>query len=270
MRELLEQLKKLKELAEKREKEIRRSVPRVYDDKDVYEANVLRYSKIKDKLNTDSEYQKILIAINDVERAIHEQFNGLNLQSYGRVNDKATAIKLLCQTTFAWDILDESLKNDPEVIMYYQPLGYRHLEYGDGYIAEMGICEIVGHETLCQDGFEVFHDGHSLKEAGLISDEMYQQSIDNKFFKPEIRFPEGFDYEGYFRIQAELSRNCLDNLHIRFEANSVFAESNPESAYLPKSAFLRSDSTYVYDRSLLPTIVQKYYTESLGQRSPSK
>ena len=270
MRELLEQLKKLKELAEKREKEIRRSVPRVYDDKDVSEANLLRYSKIKDKLNTDSEYQKILIAINDVERAIHEQFNGLNLQSYGRVNDKATAIKLLCQTTFAWDILDESLKNDPEVIMYYQPLGYRYLKYSDDYLGEMGICEILGDETLCQDGFEVFRDGHSLKEAGLISDEMYQQSIDNKFFKPEIRFPEGFDYEGYFRIQAELSRNYLDNLHMRFEANSVFAESNPESAYVPKSASLYSDSTYVYDRSLLPTIVQKYYTESLGQRSPSK
>ena len=39
------------------------------------------------------------------------------------ITDKEFAIEMLCQTNEVWDRLSEELKNDPEVILYYQPMG---------------------------------------------------------------------------------------------------------------------------------------------------
>ena len=40
------------------------------------------------------------------------------------IDDKKLAIAMLCQTNKVWDRLSTELKNDPEVILYYQPTGY--------------------------------------------------------------------------------------------------------------------------------------------------
>ena len=103
------------------------------------------------------------------------------LYSNGVVRDKEMAIELLCQSSLAWEILDESLKRDPEVIMYYQPLGYRLLEYTDVDPEEVGICLCEGVQIVPQKGFEL--------EYG-----------ENDAFLPKIEFPEGFDYKTYFKI----------------------------------------------------------------------
>ena len=40
------------------------------------------------------------------------------------IDDKKLAIAMLCQTNKVWDRLSTELKNDPDVILYYQPTGY--------------------------------------------------------------------------------------------------------------------------------------------------
>ena len=68
---------------------------------------------------TPTEEKNILSSLNfNVEEYIKK--NGL-------VTEKNQAIELLCETSRAWALLDESLKSDPEIIMYYQPIGYQEI-----------------------------------------------------------------------------------------------------------------------------------------------
>ena len=53
------------------------------------------------------------------------------INKYGFINDKETAIELLCLTSNAWLVLSDELKEDEEVIMYYQPVG--RIRNSEGY-----------------------------------------------------------------------------------------------------------------------------------------
>ena len=171
----------------------------------------------------------------------------------GLVTDKEKAIELLCQTSLAWSLLDESLKSDPEVIMYYQPLGHKDVLLSDNQ-DETDIGATIS-EVMAQKGFEAVFT-FKLKEAGLIST---TDGYGCYLSKPEINFPKGFDYETYFKIQNELSKNRLAvTISLETEARLFgFAHSDVSS--------IKSEKTTIYDRSLLSDIVSKYYVPTTGE-----
>ena len=235
IKELLEKLKQLKHEKIKRSREL---------DEETY---------------ADSKYQGIQRQIEEIESALTHYLFGFNTEAYasiqGLVTDKKPAIELLCRTPEAWAVLDESLKSDPEIIMYYQPLGHKDVSYYDVDPEENGCCMLLSSEVLSQKGFETV-SYYDLKKSGLIS------SINESrcyVSKPKISFPEGFDYETYFKIQSELSKSKLD-FFVSSETEGRlfgFADSDRFHVY--------SEEPTIYDRSLLIDIVSKYYVPTTGE-----
>ncbi len=251
MKELLAKLKELEDAKKTREKEIKAGF---LFPKDAEEARAMIVQE-DEALENDAELKRIRREIAATIKAIHEQIFGLDINVEGPVTDKETAIQLLTQSSHAWKVLDDSLKSDPEVIMYYQPLGHRHIEYSDVNPEEIGICASEGSEDLCQEGFEPvsLHDWFDWRRDGLIGEEVYNGLFHRHLVKPSITFPEGFDYEAYYKIQAGMNRHIIDDWTARQEAKKLFRQPKPTTSYV------YSDETCVFDREFLPALVKELY-----------
>ena len=191
---------------------------------------------------------------------------GFNAEEYiaknGLVTDKAIAIELLCQTSLAWGVLDESLKSDSEVIMYYQPMGYFYQD-------EREYDQVT--EQFETSGNYVYFNEKGFTGVGLIT-------YDRPFMAPVIQLPEDFDYGTYFEIQRNLGNQFLtyngdlDGTTIAGAKNFFTECANPED-HLTESASQENvipgcfGLTYIiYDRSRLKTIVG----EKLQTKTASK
>ena len=100
---------------------------------------------------------------------------------YGYVSDREIAKELLCVSSNAWYVLDESLKEDNEIIMYYQP---------------MGIIEYTIYDPVA-GGYYGTSIQCSYSRMGEYSDIQI----------PNIVFPKDFDINTYVAIQQELMKN---------------------------------------------------------------
>ena len=209
----------LEEKKEERE-EIRRRL------KERAKFNNLNWLEEQKLFESSTDYQSLENEIRVLEKTLIECLFGFRKEvsrASNLVTDKKEAIELLCMTTTAWRLLDESLKSDPEVIMYLQPLGHK---------------DVVLYNTtkvLGQRGFEVVNE-----EA---------------LSRPKINFPEGFDYETYFQIQSELRRKTLDIFVDPFVEQTLFDYANEDGD-------IKDVKLKLYDRSLLSDIVAKYYAPS--------
>ena len=63
-------------------------------------------------------------------------FEGLSFKSDEIITDKEKAIEALCQTNRAWSHISPELQADPEVIVFYQPIGH-----ASSYYASSDFCE---------------------------------------------------------------------------------------------------------------------------------
>ena len=175
------------------------------------------------------------------------------VEQHGLVTDKEIAVRLLCQTPDAWKVIDESLKNDPEVMMYYQPLGYVSWDYwyGSNNDVETGI--------------------YSEAELGMSYEEAGRQHSVGSVITPENGFemdkerqflPIGVDLgpyrEMYLAIQHELMSNT--NHRSTSEIYELFGYTDPA----PKSEYNSSSTTETFERNHLPEIVQKYF-QTMGE-----
>ena len=174
------------------------------------------------------------------------------IEKYGKISDKAVAIELLCITSNAWLILDDSIKTDNEVIMYYQPMGimYANIEEDLG-----GVFEDVYSSYLSQNGFKLV----------------------NGIQIPEIEIPSDFDMEKYIMIQKELSKEkqIFSNEDIIYRGEQDMGQiinnitfdkekiKNFDSGYnlrfRGKEANRVFTSYEIYDRSKLIDIVNNIY-----------
>jgi len=95
---------------------------------------------------------------------------------YGTVRDKKTAIRLLCEESWYWYALDEELKKDIEVKMFFQPKGYR-LEYEFN-----GNCYRDFVVYYCEEGFKknFGEDDLGKKEALFYPSEFWLYGDDEK------------------------------------------------------------------------------------------
>lgn len=112
------------------------------------------------------------------------------INKYGKITDKEIAKRLLCITSNAWLMLDDSLKSDSEIIMYYQPMA----EIGYTIYQDVGCIEPIASATGYQKGF---------KRNEEMSSKGYSYNIYACRF-PEIDYPEDFNYELYADVQSEL------------------------------------------------------------------
>ncbi len=181
------------------------------------------------------------------------------IKKNGKVCDKKTAIELLSRTNIAWCVLDESLRHDPEVIMYYQPMGYREFELSvpdNGEILNLGI-NFTGNMTCREIGFDWINRAE-LVENKYVGSEF---GISSEYLIPKITFPEGFDYEAYFKIQDELKmqnpyvmKNESLSGMMKTIVKAFFCVDNREGY-----GWLKRGTTIIYDRNLLKALVPAIY-----------
>ena len=98
------------------------------------------------------------------------------IEKYGKITDIETAKKLLCKTSNAWLILDDSIKTNPEVIMYYQPM----IKINLAGLMDFGIYDYIFYLYPTQTGFK-----------------KYGNSGEN--FIPNIEYPEDFNFDKYIK-----------------------------------------------------------------------
>ena len=104
------------------------------------------------------------------------------ISKYGLIKDEEMAKELLCITSNAWLVLDNSLKQNSDVIMYYQPMAICDYQV---YEDMGGVFELTSDGIIAQEGFKEAKDGIQI---------------------PDIDFPKGFDIDTYINIQKELSK----------------------------------------------------------------
>lgn len=111
----------------------------------------------------------------DLIKQITEENYKEFIERFGKISDKNLAIELLCITSNAWLVLDDNIKADSEVIMYYQPMGKMHVNIEEDM---GGVFEDVYSLYFPQQGFKLVNDIQI----------------------PEIEFPRDFDVEKYIII----------------------------------------------------------------------
>ena len=167
------------------------------------------------------------------------------LKEHGPVTDKNEAIELLCKTNKAWDVLDQSLKLDSDVIMFFQPSGY---SISFSY-------ENVGPELTITTQYseQDFHKPY-YKELG----DVY---VPIGCLIPWDKVPEGFEWEKYFQIQKEMKENTRkgtpEEIELCGEFNTKIGSNMDDYGHSDAE-----EGVFVYDREVL----KKYADELLGSK----
>ena len=104
------------------------------------------------------------------------------ISKYGLIRDEEMAKELLCITSNSWLVLDNSLKENSDVIMCYQPMGICNFQV---YEDMGGVFELTSDGIITQEGFKEVKDGIQI---------------------PNISFPKDFDIDTYINIQKELTK----------------------------------------------------------------
>ena len=170
------------------------------------------------------------------------------LNQYGFIKDKKTAIELLCLTDKIWTIIDPELRNDPDVMLFYQPIGIK-----------------VVHEE--QDA------GVTLTNVTVYADSLFRKPYYHEFrdvfvpsecLVPDIdRFPVGFDYDKYFQIQREMMNGAKRVMSVQEGHYGPFTSeivtNTDDNVHSPDEAGI-----FIFDREIL----KRYAAEYLESRQP--
>ncbi len=165
------------------------------------------------------------------------------IKKYGKVYDKETAIELLCQTSLAWNTLDESLKSDSEIIMYLQPMGERRmfLKNASDSSKSSFICS--------EEGFTCYDiDDRSLNNVDWFRLFLNSPSKFKYYFIPNINISRDFDLKKYFVIQSMLRSSTTKD----YCAAEMFSEAQGMIDY---NSDIIGEEVTIYDRSKLASIV---------------
>lgn len=174
------------------------------------------------------------------------------IEKYGKVKDIELAIELLCLTSNAWLILDDSVKLNSNVIMYYQPMGHLSEEFVENF---GGVYESIEVDNNHLDGpREISQKGFKVVKGIQI---------------PKIEFPIDFNLEMYVDIQKELAKSYqkLSISHISWvdsdkinelEKNILFDHLQDPTPEIRRPIELEKYYE-IYDRSKLADIVKNNF-----------
>lgn len=187
--------------------------------------------------------ENILNSLNSKES--YENF----AKTAGTIKDKSLAIDLLCKTPNAWYALDESLKQDKEVIMYYQPSGIVDYVYS-----------LPGYRRISARQYEEETGVQPMQESDLIittdSNLAFQKGFKNivkngKTYQiPSTCLLDDQNLSIYCEIQSKLM-----NTNNKIESRNDMKEKDFASEYNVGSTNIIYITKYTYDRSKLATIV---------------
>ena len=165
------------------------------------------------------------------------------VNKYGLIVDKKEAIKSLCEDSWSWFAIDESLKHDFEVRMFHQPAGYRI-----GYEFD----EISGTDFAvyyCEEGFN--------KRFGL------KEVSDGKI----LFYPVGFylsesEEELYLNIQQRMAsrKQYVANEYntlILFNEKIFSCSSRYDIQQCPRISYAL-EAAFIFDRSSLVKLATPY------------
>ena len=154
--------------------------------------------------------------------------------NYGErsVTDKNTAIELLCRSPKFWGSLNEELRKDPEIAMYYQPTGMVQIGYTE-YIAaggDFGPGEDID-AMPCKRIAALKHEPEfsiatveDLKNVGFLPASYGGR---RQFYLVPSVFafgaPKGFNFQAYFEVQDELAEHLVDK-EVAAQFSSQFGE----------------------------------------------
>ncbi len=100
----------------------------------------------------------------------------------GRIADKDMALKMLCRTNKAWDLLTPELKADSDVMMCYQPTGMFEQVSVNG-------SNPLAKDVFVEEGFEQF---------------VYEGRRSTMLVPTWAKDVKGFDYRAYFTLQSDM------------------------------------------------------------------
>ena len=197
------------------------------------------------------------------------------IKKYGLIKDPEVAKDLLCITSNTWMVLDDSLKENSEIIMYYQPVAVLncHLEEDMG-----GVYEITTSCDVSQKGFKIISNYSRIKDLYNTDMAKYVKRLGNKIQIPEIKYPKDFDIEKYIEIQERLCEEfdyCKDIKNAKEVIKNIdFAEYNLEKT-VPHFKYQEpaDEFTYytVYNRKRLKEIINEVlYEDEKGLESNGK
>ena len=121
----------------------------------------------------------------------------------GAITDEQLAIDLLCKTPYAWYALDESLKGKSSIIMYYQPMGHANFKY---------LYQFIGEESsraIEEIGVDASTEIHEYEERVTIPQKGF--NFRKGVQVPDIKLPEGFNFELYRNIQNDLAASYYES-----------------------------------------------------------
>lgn len=176
------------------------------------------------------------------------------IEQHGLVTDKEMAIRLLCETPDAWKVIDGTLKNDPEVIMYYQPLGYVSWDYWYRVSDEVE----TGIFSEAELGMSYEDAGKEQSVGSAVTPEKGFEMEEDHFLPSGVEL--GTYKEMYLAIQRELM--SFDNRQRTSEIYELFSYDDPK----PQSGYNSSATTETFGRTHLREIVQKY-SQTIGDES---
>ncbi len=207
-------------------------------------------------LNSD-EYDEI-ISLNENN---YKDF----IEKYGLITDIELAKKCLCITSDAWFVLSEELKNNAEIILYYQPKGYLYEEHFNNYSSVNALANNYGEGYLWafNEGFEAYFPftyyytslGYSKYDKSKSENSMLQY--------PVIDYPESFNMDLYYKIQSKL---ISQESNVCYPIGSIIKQDKllkilPEAyQHLPYNEEEITQATiyyYLLDRQNLKDIVEE-------------
>ena len=165
----------------------------------------------------------------------------VNPEKYeNKITNKDDAIKLLIFSSAYWPTLSEELKKDPEVIMYYQPMGIKIKYFCNSDYPYNLVNTIAYHET----GFYQYRPDKREYPCRLL---------------PCIEFPADFNFDMYLQIQERLLENVVEDeipeAHDFFNVPFDFEE-------IKESHVLALEACDIFDRRKLKAIVSEVMTST--------
>lgn len=150
------------------------------------------------KLLSSYEYDEI----KNLNKSNYKDF----IEKYGLITDIELAKKCLCITSDAWLVLSEKLKNNSEIILYYQPRGYLYEEHFSNYSSVNALANNYseGYLWAFNEGFEAYFPFTYYYTSSGFSKYDKTKSEYSMLQYPTIDYPESFNMDLYYKIQSKL------------------------------------------------------------------
>ena len=180
----------------------------------------------------------------------------------GKITDKETAIELLTISPKAWNLLSNELKQDEELMLYYQPKRYVETEEGPTY----GAAEVESGGRLYDKEFKI--EGKvtvscvvSVSIKSVMPNCVLKKS--KSFRKAYMAVQNRLDYKPTSSYMSKISRSGKENYEKLTEnMNGIYGYTQYQLTG-PTDGYFADYCLYEADFSKLPEIVNEEYKKYL-------